>query len=302
MGRPMLQENVVKDIIVWIEQNLDSRLSLDIIAEKSGYTKWHFQRLFKAYTGISLGKYILARRLSCGAYALRITRSSLLDISLKYCFDSQQTFCRAFKKQFNLTPSEYRKKPGWDISELIFPALDTVELTAKYEVVTLPPIALLGMSHQYNKSISAWNSDKKKFRKEFWRRFLKELNTVPADMYAMHKASASSLDDTMYIYSTAISAEDVSATTHVSSMSKMELPQGNYLAITFYMDEILGSITGYDDIIYTVYTKVLPKMNLLRRPGPDIEHYSLSQEVSYENLLDKSGQYLKEIKYYIPVI
>ncbi len=31
----MLQENVVKDIIVWIEQNLDSRLSLDIIAEKS---------------------------------------------------------------------------------------------------------------------------------------------------------------------------------------------------------------------------------------------------------------------------
>ncbi|SPY94318.1 right origin-binding protein [Proteus mirabilis] len=56
----MLQENVVKDIIVWIEQNLDSRLSLDIIAEKSGYTKWHFQRLFKAYTGISLGKYVLA--------------------------------------------------------------------------------------------------------------------------------------------------------------------------------------------------------------------------------------------------
>lgn len=93
----MLQENVVKDIIVWIEQNLDSRLSLDIIAEKSGYTKWHFQRLFKAYTGISLGKYVLARRLSCGAYALRITRSSLLDISLKYHFDSQQTFCRAFK-------------------------------------------------------------------------------------------------------------------------------------------------------------------------------------------------------------
>lgn len=105
----MLQENVVKDIIVWIEQNLDSSLSLDIVAEKSGYTKWHFQRLFKAYTGISLGKYILARRLSCGAYALRITRCSLLDISLKYRFDSQQTFCRAFKKQFNITPSEYRK-------------------------------------------------------------------------------------------------------------------------------------------------------------------------------------------------
>lgn len=298
----MLQENVVKDIIVWIEQNLDSRLSLDIIAEKSGYTKWHFQRLFKAYTGISLGKYILARRLSCGAYALRITRSSLLDISLKYRFDSQQTFCRAFKKQFNITPSEYRKKSGWDISELIFPALNTVELTAKYEVVTLPSIKLLGLSHHYNKPISAWNSDKKKFRREFWRKFLKDLNTIPTEMYAMHRASASSLDDTMYIYTTAVDKEKLPATTHLSSMSQMELPQGHYLAITFHMDDILGSLTGYDDIIYTVYTKVLPKMNLLRRPGPDIEHYTLREAVSYDNLIDKSAQYLQEIKYYIPVI
>ena len=207
----MLQENVVKDIIVWIEQNLDSRLSLDIIAEKSGYTKWHFQRLFKAYTGISLGKYVLARRLSCGAYALRITRSSLLDISLKYHFDSQQTFCRAFKKQFNITPSEYRKKQGWDISELIFPALETVELKAKYEVMTLPSKELIGMAHQYNKNISAWNYDKKKFRKEFWKKFLKEIHTIPTEMYATHRASAGSLDDTTYIYTTAVSKEQLTS-------------------------------------------------------------------------------------------
>ncbi|SUC18799.1 right origin-binding protein [Proteus mirabilis] len=170
----MLQENVVKDIIVWIEQNLDSRLSLDIIAEKSGYTKWHFQRLFKAYTGISLGKYVLARRLSCGAYALRITRSSLLDISLKYHFDSQQTFCRAFKKQFNITPSEYRKKQGWDISELIFPALETVELKAKYEVMTLPSKELIGMAHQYNKIFQHGIMIRKNLEKNSGRSFLKK--------------------------------------------------------------------------------------------------------------------------------
>lgn len=298
----MLQENVVKDIIVWIEQNLDSHLSLDIVAEKSGYTKWHFQRLFKAYTGISLGKYILARRLSCGAYALRITRCSLLDISLKYRFDSQQTFCRAFKKQFNITPSEYRKKPGWDISELIFPALETVELSAKYEIITFPSLKLAGMSHQYNKPVSTWNSDKKKFRKEFWRKFLKDVHTIPTELYAMHRASASTLEDTMYIYSTAVDKEKLSTISNLSAMSQLELPSGKYLAITFHMDEILGSLTGYDDIIYTVYTKVLPKMNLLRRPGPDIEQYTLKQSVSYDKLLEQSEQYLKQISYYIPVL
>lgn len=298
----MLQENVVKDIIIWIEQNLDSRLSLDVIAKKSGYTKWHFQRLFKAYTGISLGKYILARRLSCGAYALRITKSSLLDISLKYQFDSQQTFCRAFKKQFNITPSEYRKKIGWDISELFFPALDSVELTAKYEVMTLPSIHLVGTHHYYNKDISAWNSDKKRFRKEFWEKFLRETQFVPSEMYAMHRASAGSLDDTAYIYTTAIDQAQLPTSVNVSSMTQMELPGGNYLAITFTMDEILDSIKGYDDIIYTVYTKVLPKMNLLRRPGADIERYTLKQPVSYDKLVTQSGKHLQEIKYYIPVI
>ncbi|MGO0229413.1 AraC family transcriptional regulator [Proteus mirabilis] len=298
----MLQENVVKDIIVWIEQNLDSRLSLDIIAEKSGYTKWHFQRLFKAYTGISLGKYVLARRLSCGAYALRITRSSLLDISLKYHFDSQQTFCRAFKKQFNITPSEYRKKQGWDISELIFPALETVELKAKYEVMTLPSKELIGMAHQYNKNISAWNYDKKKFRKEFWKKFLKEIHTIPTEMYATHRASASSLDDTTYIYTTAVSKEQLTSSANISTMSNVELPNGKYLVITFEMDNILDSLTGYDDIIYTVYTKVLPKMNLLRRAGPDIERYTLKQSVSYDKLIGHSEQHLQEISYYIPVL
>lgn len=298
----MLQENVVKDIIVWIEQNLDSRLSLDIIAEKSGYTKWHFQRLFKAYTGISLGKYILARRLSCGAYALRITKSSLLDISLKYHFDSQQTFCRAFKKQFNITPSEYRKKIGWNISELFFPALETVELTAKYEVMTLPSKSLLGMPHHYNKDISAWNSDKKKFRKGFWNKFLSDVKTVPVELYAMHRASANSLDDTTYIYATAVDPKQLSHSSNPSSMTKMELPSGNYLVITFSMDEISASITSYDDIIYTVYTKVLPKMNLLRRPGPDIERYTLKEPISHEKIATQNGQYLKEISYFIPVI
>ena len=51
----MLQENVVKDIIVWIEQNLDSRLSLDIIAENQAIPSVAIPSAYlKAYTGISL--------------------------------------------------------------------------------------------------------------------------------------------------------------------------------------------------------------------------------------------------------
>lgn len=158
------------------------------------------------------------------------------------------------------------------------------------------------MSHHYNKPISTWDSDKKKFRKEFWRKFLKDVHTIPTELYAMHRASASTLEDTMYIYSTAVDKEKLAKTSNASAMSQLELPGGNYLAITFHINEILDSLTGYDDIIYTVYTKVLPKMNLLRRPGPDIERYTLKESVSYDKLLGQSDHYVQKISYYIPVL
>ena len=43
----MYQQQVITQLLAWIEQNLDQPLTLDDIAAKSGYSKWHLQRLFK---------------------------------------------------------------------------------------------------------------------------------------------------------------------------------------------------------------------------------------------------------------
>lgn len=72
-------------------------MSLDNVAAKAGYSKWHLQRMFKDITGNAIGAYIRARRLSKAAVALRLTGRPILDIALQYRFDSQQTFTRAFK-------------------------------------------------------------------------------------------------------------------------------------------------------------------------------------------------------------
>lgn len=45
---------VIKDVLLWIEHNLDQSLLLDDVANKAGYTKWYFQRLFKKVTGVTL--------------------------------------------------------------------------------------------------------------------------------------------------------------------------------------------------------------------------------------------------------
>lgn len=94
----MDQAGIIRDLLSWLEGHLDQPLSLDNVAAKAGYSKWHLQRMFKDVTGHAIGAYIRARRLSKSAVALRLTARPILDIALQYRFDSQQTFTRAFKK------------------------------------------------------------------------------------------------------------------------------------------------------------------------------------------------------------
>lgn len=93
----MDQAGIIRDLLIWLEGHLDQPLSLDNVAAKAGYSKWHLQRMFKDVTGHAIGAYIRARRLSKSAVALRLTARPILDIALQYRFDSQQTFTRAFR-------------------------------------------------------------------------------------------------------------------------------------------------------------------------------------------------------------
>ncbi|MCU6238865.1 AraC family transcriptional regulator, partial [Morganella morganii] len=80
----MFNECVVDEILNWIENNLESDLSLEAVAGKAGYSKWHFQRIFKQQTGYTLASYVRARRLSCAAIALRLLPLNLMHLSMKY--------------------------------------------------------------------------------------------------------------------------------------------------------------------------------------------------------------------------
>lgn len=85
---------------------------------EAGYTKWYFQRLFKKVTGVTLASYIRARRLTKAAVELRLTKKTILEIALKYQFDSQQSFTRRFKYIFKVTPSYYRRNKLWELEAM----------------------------------------------------------------------------------------------------------------------------------------------------------------------------------------
>ena len=106
----MYHINFINELVCWIKKNLEQPLSIEIVASKSGYSPWHLQRLFKEQMGDSLAKYIRKARLQSAAHDLVSTHRSIADIACQYQFDSHQSFSRAFKKMFSVTPTSYRKQ------------------------------------------------------------------------------------------------------------------------------------------------------------------------------------------------
>lgn len=106
-----MSESVVNDIVKWLESQLQRNegIKIDTIADKSGYSKWHLQRVFKEMKGCTLGEYVRKRRLLEAAKSLREGNLPILDIALQYGFSSQATFTRIFKKHFDTTPAKFRQ-------------------------------------------------------------------------------------------------------------------------------------------------------------------------------------------------
>lgn len=98
----------MNDAINYIEDNLISAIDISKVAEAAGCSQWYLQRMFMSITDVSITEYIRRRRLTLAAFDLQNTRESILDISLKYGYQSPDSFGRAFKAMHSVTPSKAR--------------------------------------------------------------------------------------------------------------------------------------------------------------------------------------------------
>lgn len=105
----MIDNLIIRELIKFIEDNLDQNLSQPILAEKSGYSKSHLHRAFKFEVGMSVSEYVRHRRIAASSTLLLYTEIPILDIALEFQFNSQEAFSRSFKKIYSLSPGKYRK-------------------------------------------------------------------------------------------------------------------------------------------------------------------------------------------------
>ncbi|MCL7869285.1 helix-turn-helix transcriptional regulator, partial [Klebsiella pneumoniae] len=109
MRSKTLQQSVLSDLLLWIDNNLDKKLTVDDLSDISGYSPWHLFRLFRHYFDRSPMEYIRQQRMSlCRRLLLTTPGYRIVDICMMVGYDDLSAFNRTFKKYHALTPTQYR--------------------------------------------------------------------------------------------------------------------------------------------------------------------------------------------------
>ncbi len=105
-----LRKLALRNVKVYIENNLEEKLSLDELAQQTNLSTFHFARLFKQSTGEAPYQYVLNQRIDKAKVLLVVSDESMSQIALKAGFGSTSKFIKRFKSLFGVTPKQYREK------------------------------------------------------------------------------------------------------------------------------------------------------------------------------------------------
>ena len=142
--------------IDFIERNLAQELDIEVIAGKAALSPFYYQRIFGALCGMTVGEYIRARRMTLAAQALAATEAKVIDVALRYGYDSPDSFAKAFQRFHGITPSQ-AKEPGAPLKS--FAPLH-IKITWEggnmldYRITEKAPFTIIGVKRPFNSDTS----------------------------------------------------------------------------------------------------------------------------------------------------
>lgn len=101
----------IQKTLDYIEAHISEEISIDELAKEASLSLFYYQRLFSRLVKRPVREYIRLRRLSCACQSLDNKQKRILDIALDCGFGSHETFARAFKEAYGMTPEQYRERP-----------------------------------------------------------------------------------------------------------------------------------------------------------------------------------------------
>lgn len=168
--------------IEYIENNLTNDITIENIANHLCISSFYFQKGFSMLCGYGVSEYIRNRKLSLAGYEVLHTDNRIIDIALKYGYDSPDSFTKAFTRFHGATPTEVRK--GGRIKEFAPLKINLMlkgGYTMEYKIIEKEAFRVIGLKDSFKYETA--NQEIPKIWKKF---FIKSAFTKIKPMYAVN--------------------------------------------------------------------------------------------------------------------
>ena len=267
----------VQRALDFIEVSLRLPVTLEQISRRAGFSLWHFQRIFAAYTGEPLASYLRRRRLTAAAEELRTASRTIIDLALEYQFESHAAFTRAFRSALRLSPSEFRRKhrlPRFLARNR--PTLANLQhlsrnLTMKPEIIELPALHLLGLTARFIGPKSP-DANNQQIIPPLFQQFFSRKSELPPALDGYTYGACTCLPEKMrsredeLVYHVSISVAPAGQTP--PGMRVWKLP-----ALTYAAFQHRGPVARIGETFNYIYGTWLPRSDYKLAPAASLERY-----------------------------
>jgi AraC family transcriptional regulator len=255
--------NPAQKALWFIESHLAGELSLDEIAGIAGISRFHMVRAFAAATGLSVMRYVRARRLSEAARALANGAPDILHVALDADYSSHEAFTRAFRDHFGVTPETVRASAHLDNIKLQEPILMDSNLIDNLQAprfATGKPLLIAGIGERYSCENGAGIPGQ-------WQRFNQLVENIPGRIGKVAYGVCCNGDDAgNFDYIAGVEVSDFSDLPR--EFSTVRIPEQRYAV--FSHREHISTIRG---TINTIWNDWMPASGLKAADAPNFERY-----------------------------
>ena len=255
--------NPAQKALWFIESHLADALTLDEIAGVGGISRFHLVRAFGAATGLSVMRYVRARRLTEAARALANGAPDILTLALDADYGSHEAFTRAFRDHFGVTPEAVRASTCLDHIKLQEPILMDSTLTDNLQAPrfqTGKPLLVAGIGERYTCETGAAIPGQ-------WQRFHQSVATFPGRIGPVAYGVCCNGDDAgNFDYIAGVEVADFSDLPR--EFSRVRIPEAKYAVFT-HSDHI----STIRRTVNTIWNHWLPASGLKAADAPNFERY-----------------------------
>lgn len=172
----------INDAIDLMEQKMTESINIEEVAKAAYSSPYHFQRMFYMLTGMTVAEYMRKRKLTLAAHELASSSAKVMDVAIKYGYDTPESFSKAFQKIHGIAPSKVRQS---GVSLKAFPRISFQfslkgDQELEYRIVEKEAFNVVGKTAKL-----ICQSDS---RLQFWQKCRQDATLAKLDQYKMNES------------------------------------------------------------------------------------------------------------------